>query len=158
MPTSWRRCSTAAPGTSGSWLSKASWFASRAFDAARSTRNYITELRKQAEGRGGAGVSAANATWKAAQTRLLELRVKKEEGKVIDVDDAREVWSAIVRGTRQMVLGIPGKVAFEVPTLTIHDRGVVERICRDALEDAALCRGFALRNPGGSGESEGDES
>jgi hypothetical protein len=31
-----------------------------------------------------------------------------------------------------------------VPTLTVHDRGVVERICRDILEDMAMGRGFGV--------------
>ena len=47
------------------------------------------------------------------------------------VDEVRETWGRIMRGIRQFVLALPGKIAFEVPTLNPHDRGVIERICRD---------------------------
>jgi phage terminase Nu1 subunit (DNA packaging protein) len=126
------------------------------YNAALSTRNYIRLLREEAAGRGSQEAASANAAFKQTQTELLRLRLERERGEVIAVADAKEVWGAIVRGTRQMILSIPGKFAFETPTLTLHDRSVLERVCRDTLEDAALCRGFTLR-PGGSGENEGED-
>jgi hypothetical protein len=45
---------------------------------------------------------------------------------------------------RQFVLGLPNQIAFEVPTLTAHDRKTITRICREGLEDAAMARGFAI--------------
>jgi len=41
------------------------------------------------------------------------------------------------RQVRQFVLGLPGQMAFELPSLTPHDRKTIERICRDGLDDVA---------------------
>jgi terminase small subunit / prophage DNA-packing protein len=126
------------------------------YNAAASTSNYVVHLRELAAGRGSPDVAAANSELKNVQTKLLQLRLEKERGELIPVSNAREVWSAIVRGTRQAVLGLPGKIAFEVPTLSIHDRGTIERLVRDTLEDMAMGRGFEL-GQGGS-ERDGEDS
>lgn len=123
------------------------------YNAALSTRNYIRHLREQAAARVGQdpekdGV-AANVKFKDASTRLLELRIQKEAGEVLPIGVVRETWGSIMRQVRQFVLGLPGQIGFEVPTLTAHDRRVIERICRDGLEDVALQRGAAS---GGSGD------
>lgn len=118
------------------------------YNAALSTRNYIRHLREQAAARVGQepgqdGV-AANVKYKDASTRLLELRIRKEAGELVPVGAVRETWGSIVRQIRQFVLGLPGQIAFEVPTLTAHDRKVIERLCRDGLEDVAMARGLSV--------------
>ncbi|MGP0087517.1 MAG: hypothetical protein ACLP0B_28450 [Steroidobacteraceae bacterium] len=121
------------------------------FDEKTSTRNYIRHLREQAAGRVGQDPAtdgvAANVRWKEASTELVRLRLQKEAGLVVDIEDVRVIWSRIARGLRQFVLALPGKIAFEVPTLNNHDRVVMERICRDGLEDASLGRDFNMTNP-----------
>jgi phage terminase Nu1 subunit (DNA packaging protein) len=118
------------------------------YDSDASTTNYIRQLREQAAGRVGQDPAVdgvqANVEWKQASTELIRLRIRKEAGELLPVEDVREVWGRVVRGIRQFVMSLPGKIAFEVPTLTVHDRGVIERICRDELEDASLGRGFAI--------------
>jgi phage terminase Nu1 subunit (DNA packaging protein) len=120
------------------------------YDARLSTRNYIAHLRQQAAGRGGADANAANARLKAAQAELLELKLKKQRGESLDRDDVRAVWSRIMIGTRNLVLGIPSAFHFEEPSLTPHAKAALERICRDRLEDAALSRGLAFLGPSAS--------
>jgi phage terminase Nu1 subunit (DNA packaging protein) len=118
------------------------------YDADASTTAYIRHLREQAASRAGQDATVdsvtANIQWKQASTELLQVRLAKEAGELLPVEDVREVWGRVVRGIRQFVMSLPGKIAFEVPTLTVHDRGVIERICRDGLEDASLGRGFAI--------------
>jgi hypothetical protein len=106
------------------------------------------ELTKQATGRGGAEGVAATAELKRLQAELLQIRLKREQGKYLDADDVRACWTPILIGLRQGVLSLPGRVAFEIPTLTTHDRCVMERIHRDFLEDCALGRGYAVLGPG----------
>ena len=118
------------------------------YDWRLSVGNYVVHLREQAASRAGQDPAAdsvgANVKWKEASTELVRLRLQREAGELVGVDDVRETWGRIMRGIRQFVLALPGKVAFEVPTLTAHDRGVIERICRDELQDAALGRGFEV--------------
>lgn len=133
------------------------------YDAPQSTRNYIRHLREQAAARVGSdperdGV-AANVKHKDASTRLLELRIQREARELVPVAAVREAWGAIVRQIRQFVLGLPGQIQFAVPTLSRHDRNIVERLIRDGLEDAALARGFAVADDShGSDQSAGQGS
>jgi phage terminase Nu1 subunit (DNA packaging protein) len=124
--------------------------ASGRFDEKASVRNYVRHLREQAAGRVGqdpaADGVAASVAWKEANTELVRLRLQKEAGQVVGIEEVREIWGRIARGLRQFVLALPGKIAFEVPTLSAFDRGVIERICRDELEDAALARGFNIND------------
>jgi phage terminase Nu1 subunit (DNA packaging protein) len=122
--------------------------ASGLFDEKASIRNYVRHLREQAAGRVGQDPAtdgvAANVKWKETNTQLIQLRLDREAGELVAVHDVSEAWARIMRGIRQFVLSLPGKIAFEIPTLTAHDRGVVERICRDGLTDASLERGFDM--------------
>jgi phage terminase Nu1 subunit (DNA packaging protein) len=125
------------------------------YDLAKSTRNYIKHLREQAAARVGQDPDkdavGANVKYKDASTRLLEMRLQKEAGQLIDVDEARSLWGGIIRQVRQAVLGVPGKIAFELPTISPHDRKVMDRICRDTLDDVAMGRGFSVTK--GDGEA-----
>src|SRR5262245_17532784 len=114
---------------------------------------YIRYLREQAAGRVGANPKtdavAANVKWRQANTRLLELRLRKEAGDLLDRDDVSDCWRPIMIGTRNLVLGIPAAFAFEEPSLTGHARQTLERICRERLEDAAMSRGFSVLGEAG---------
>jgi phage terminase Nu1 subunit (DNA packaging protein) len=113
------------------------------YDERASTRNYIAHLRKQAAGRVGPGADA-NAQYKAVRTRLLELRLKRESGELLDREDVCQNWAQIVLGIRAHVLGIPNAFHFEEPSLTTHAKGTLDRLCRDRLEDMAMQRGFSV--------------
>jgi terminase small subunit / prophage DNA-packing protein len=114
------------------------------YDLATSTKNYIVHLREQAAGRGGKDVVAANIAFRESQTRLNDQRFKREARELIPVEEVSTTWRAIMRTVRQFVLTLPNQIAFEVPTLTVHDRQVIARISREGLEDAAMARGFAI--------------
>jgi hypothetical protein len=79
---------------------------------------------------------------KQTNTRLLQLKLDKEGGLLIEVQLVRQLWGQIIRGLRQFVLGLPGAIAFEIPVLTATDRSIMDRVCRDGLHDASLERGF----------------
>jgi hypothetical protein len=77
-----------------------------------------------------------------ARAELSELRLQRERGDWLSRDEVRQTWSQIMISVRQMCLSWPGKIAFEVPTLTATDRTVIERIVRDDLTDVSMGRGF----------------
>jgi terminase small subunit / prophage DNA-packing protein len=117
------------------------------FDAPVSTKKYIAHLREQAAGRVGVtgkDAVAANVAFKESQTRLNDQRFKKEAGELIPVEEVRTTWAAIMRTVRQFVLTLPNQIAFEVPTLTVHDRKAIDRLVREGLSDAAMARGFTI--------------
>jgi hypothetical protein len=77
-----------------------------------------------------------------ARAELSELRLERERGEWLSHDDVRQTWSQIMISFRQMCLSWPGKIAFEIPTLTATDRAMIERIIRDDLTDVSMGRGF----------------
>jgi phage terminase Nu1 subunit (DNA packaging protein) len=87
-----------------------------------------------------------------ARAELSELRLARERGEWLSHDDVRQTWSQIMLAVRQMCLSWPGKITFEIPTLTPTDRATIERIVRDDLTDVSMGRGFL------STGKEGDEN
>jgi phage terminase Nu1 subunit (DNA packaging protein) len=107
-----------------------------------------------AAGRSGSALADARAKLATLQAAGQELRNASLRGETVPKADVVDTWTVLLRGVRQLMLAWPGKAAFELPSLTVADRAVLERIARDDLEDAALGRGFDL----GAGEVEGPSS
>jgi phage terminase Nu1 subunit (DNA packaging protein) len=116
------------------------------YDPVASTTNYIVHLREQAAARVGqdpnADAVAASAEFRTEQREYIRTRRLKLQGDLIEVAKVRDAWAQIIRLVRQSWLALPGKIAFEVPSLTLHDKQIIERIVKDDLEDAALARGY----------------
>jgi hypothetical protein len=83
----------------------------------------------------------------ATNIESVDLRVRRARGELVRVDDVRARWGTVIRNVRQLVLGLPAAVAYEVPTLSRADRAVLEKICWDALEEAAKGVGFEIPDP-----------
>jgi hypothetical protein len=79
----------------------------------------------------------------AAMAKLAEIEVQQREGRLIEIQNAHDTWAEIMLTVRSMVLGLAGQICFEIPTLTPTEKETIARICRDALEDAAMGRGHA---------------
>jgi phage terminase Nu1 subunit (DNA packaging protein) len=111
-----------------------------------SVRRVVEHYREVAAGRGGEGAMLDLATERAklaaVQREQIELKNAASRGELAPIADYREAWTGILRGVRQFVLSLPGRIAFEVPVLTAADRAVIERICSDGLTDASIDRGF----------------
>jgi hypothetical protein len=89
-----------------------------------------------------------------AELRELDLQIKR--GELIRVDDFKGFWGSLMVSNRNMYLGTPRQIFFEIPTLTATDRSTIERICRQNLEDASLQRGYFAG--GETGEGKDDQS
>jgi phage terminase Nu1 subunit (DNA packaging protein) len=122
-----------------------------------STRRIHRHVAEAAAGRSGTGLADARTKLALSQTAAQELRNASLRGEMIPKIDAIDTWRVLLRGVRQFVMALPGKIAFEVPTLTAADRSTVERICRDDLADAALGRGFDIGGGGAEVNDAGPE-
>jgi phage terminase Nu1 subunit (DNA packaging protein) len=109
-----------------------------------SVRRIHHHVAESAAGRSGSALADARAKLATLQAAGQELRNASLRGEVVARGDVVDTWTVLLRGVRQLMLAWPGKAAFEIPTLTVADRAVLERIARDDLEDAALGRGFDL--------------
>ncbi len=107
-----------------------------------SVQGYVRHLREQAAGRLGdtekADVVLENALLKRSQREYTDLRKALLAGTVVRVDEIGEGWTRIVRAVRSGVLSATGKIRFALPHLTVFDEEEIDRILRQALEDAAL--------------------
>jgi phage terminase Nu1 subunit (DNA packaging protein) len=116
------------------------------YNVTLTTRNYVRHLREQAAARVGQDPTqdgvAASIELKQANAQLIQLRLRRETGELVAAHDVRDAWARVMRGIRQFVLALPGKIVAVVPTLSLNDRSVIEQICRDGLEDASMQRGF----------------
>lgn len=115
-------------------------------------RRLYQHASEAAAGRAGTGLAEARSKLALAQMAGQELRNAALRGEVVAKSDVLDTWRTILRGVRGFVLALPGKIMFELPTLTPADRATIERICRDDLEDASLARGFDLGGDDGKGE------
>jgi hypothetical protein len=66
---------------------------------------------------------------------------------VLDRDTIQDTWQALLLAVRQTLLRLPSQLAFDVPTLSAHDRETMKETCRTALWDLVLGRGFAVLGP-----------
>jgi terminase small subunit / prophage DNA-packing protein len=117
-----------------------------------SVRRLYHHASEAAAGRSGSALADARAKLATLQSEGQALRNASLRGETIPKADVLDTWTSLLRGVRQFVTALPGKIAFEVPTLTPADRSTIERICRDDLDDAALGRGFNLGEEAGKGE------
>jgi terminase small subunit / prophage DNA-packing protein len=113
-----------------------------------SIRRIHHQSSEAAAGRSGNDLAAARTRLATEQADGQALKNATTRGEAIVKADVIDTWKALLRGIRQMALAWPGKAAFEIPTLSPADRGVLVRIVRDDLEDAALGRGFDLGEQG----------
>jgi hypothetical protein len=117
------------------------------YDLEQSTRNYIEALRAAAAGRASREQLTPQQRLKTAQAELAEIELAKKRGETLDRDDVRDTWHAYILAVRQTILRLPGQLAFDVPTLSVHDRERFKETCRNALWDLVLGRGFAVLGP-----------
>lgn len=87
-----------------------------------------------------------------ASALLRQIEADTAAGRVIPVSDAEEIWFGFARAVQSGGLSLPGRIAFEVPTMSVRDRSTVERIVGDWLTDLALHRG-KISKPGTGGEA-----
>jgi phage terminase Nu1 subunit (DNA packaging protein) len=114
------------------------------YDRNASVTAMIKRLRDRVERQGAVDPAnlQASARLRMAKTALLEEKLKREAGRLVDADEARATWREIARGTAAMVLGLGPKIAAALPALTAADRALIAQILADDLQDAALERGF----------------
>jgi terminase small subunit / prophage DNA-packing protein len=116
-----------------------------------SIRRIHHQSSEAAAGRSGNDLAAARTRLATEQADGQALKNATTRRDMIEIDEARELWSGLVRAVRQFVLSLPNRISFEVPTLSLTDRGTIERIVVDGLADTALKRGEIGGGNGGSG-------
>jgi hypothetical protein len=71
------------------------------------------------------------------KARLLKVEYDKKMGILIDASRVKEEWFKVVTETKTKILSLPSKAKASMPNLTADDILILERLCREALEDLA---------------------
>jgi phage terminase Nu1 subunit (DNA packaging protein) len=108
------------------------------YELEQSTRNYIEALRAAAAGRAGREELTPQQRLKTAQAELAEIELAKKRGEVLDRATIQDTWHALLLAVRQTLLRLPSQLAFDSPTLSVHDRARFTETCRNALWDLVL--------------------
>ena len=68
-----------------------------------------------------------------ALAELREMEVRQKRGALLDADTVVREWSDVLRQVRAGVLAVTSRVRAQLPHLTAHDAGVLDRELRQAL-------------------------
>src|SRR3954470_7670256 len=80
-------------------------------------------------------VAAESAQLKAAQRRLTELKIAKEQGDLISTSELLELWGDLVKDVRVMMLSMPARVQGELPHLVASEVETLKRLAREMLAE-----------------------
>jgi len=80
-------------------------------------------------------VAAESAQLKAAQRRLTELKIAKEQGDLISTSELLEIWGDLVKDVRAMMLSMPAWVQGELPHLDASEVETLKRLAREMLAE-----------------------
>lgn len=81
----------------------------------------------------GTMYAKARAAREGFAARLMQNRLRKEIGEVVEAADVEEGWSRIVLAAKTGVLAIPTKAKTRIPHLTSADIATLEEIVREVL-------------------------
>jgi hypothetical protein len=71
----------------------------------------------------------------AHEAELARIKVEKEMGKLIPLEEIDKQWVKLATTTKTKVLGIPSKARQRIPELTDAQYAILESISREALEE-----------------------
>jgi terminase small subunit / prophage DNA-packing protein len=108
---------------------------------AESIQAYCAHLREVAAGRGGEDgvfeLTAERARLAKEQADGHALKNAALRGRLIEVQDVARHWADILRLVRAGVLAVPSRCQQRLAHLTAADVAVIDRECRDALQEIA---------------------
>jgi phage terminase Nu1 subunit (DNA packaging protein) len=73
------------------------------------------------------------------KARREEMRLAKEEGRLIPVEQIEPAWLRVAETVKNRVLTLPPAVKEAIPHLTTEDMKLLDRLCREALEELSQC-------------------
>lgn len=108
------------------------------FDEDACVAAYAEHMRRAAVGKRGAGKSAGGEERRrlaAAQADVLELKLARERGSLVDAGEAAAALASIVLKTRDAILRVPDRLAAQMPHLSRTDVEAIDRALRQALTE-----------------------
>ena len=111
------------------------------FVASQSIRNYVRHLREVASGRGGeekqTTLAEERARFARSQADHVALKIQILRGQMLEAAAVERTWGSFFSTVRARMLAIVTDIAQMLPHLTRNDIETIDRLIRDALNDAA---------------------
>lgn len=105
-------------------------------------RKYAEHLRQALLGRGGADAAATAAKQRArlakAQADMVEQKVRRAAGELLDAGEVEREWSGVLRTVKAGMLAIPSRCGARLPHLGPHDISTIDGEVRAALAEVAV--------------------
>ncbi len=106
-----------------------------------SLQNYISRMRKRAAGHGeiinGKSLASTRATLTELQSEEVTIRIARQRGELVNIQDVADSWSDIAQIVRSEALALPSRIGRSIPHLTAHDRVELGKEVRDMLKNIA---------------------
>ena len=67
--------------------------------------------------------------------RAAKLKYETDLGKVVEAEEVKKTWHAIISIARTKILGVPSKIRQRMPEMTNDQYLLIESIIRESLED-----------------------
>jgi phage terminase Nu1 subunit (DNA packaging protein) len=125
-----------------------------------SIRRYAEHKRRLVTGRGDGTAAAGRARLASAQAGLVETKMKRLRGELLDCDTVQRTWCGIFAAPRARPLAVPSRVQQVASHSTAHDVATLNRKIRGVLTELTTrppCGPPALP-PGSSRSIEGTVS
>jgi phage terminase Nu1 subunit (DNA packaging protein) len=71
-------------------------------------------------------VTEAKAAREAASAKLIELKVKEKEERLVDAEEMARMWTAHVVDAKNLFLALPVEIRLRIPKLTADDIAIIE--------------------------------
>lgn len=81
--------------------------------------------------------NAAKAMTEKFKAKMARLEFERESGMMVSAEDVEARWTGLATITRSKVMGIQTKVRQHCPNVSVEDLVMIEKICREALEELA---------------------
>jgi terminase small subunit / prophage DNA-packing protein len=111
------------------------------FVASQSIRNYVRHLRSTASGRGGEEeqlvLTQQRARFAKEQADSVSLKNAVLRGQLVSAREVESRWAGVFSAIRARMIGIVSDAVQALPHLTRHDSETLDRLVRDALNEAA---------------------
>jgi phage terminase Nu1 subunit (DNA packaging protein) len=85
-------------------------------------------------------IAESRAKTEAYKAEITKLEYEAKAGKLVDADEFRTKFTAMVATARTRLLGVPSKAKGRIPHLTVDEIAILTELMREALEEVASAR------------------
>lgn len=87
-------------------------------------------------------LNKSRAAKEAYAAKLAQLEYETKIGKLVPVEQVKDIWFKIITESKTKILALPAKIKSQIPHLTGEEVLLMEGMAREALEELAANAGY----------------